>query len=297
MTRHAVLGAGGVGGLMAAYLARSGFPVCLVLRREVVRDYPAELELETPSGSFRVAVDRSASAPPADVLWVAVKAPQLESALTSVKDAEAIGAIVPLLNGVDHIQLLRSMFGAQRIVAATIAVESERVSPGHIAQRSKFVRLNLSSSGRGRLETCVERLRGEGVTCQFVDSEPALMWSKLVFLAPFALVTTAQGKSLGEIRSDPASWGRLRDAVLEACAVARAEGGNVDAEQVMSSIADLPEAMRSSMQKDVEAGKAPELDAIAGPIVRHAARHGLGVPVTRALMDVVEQRTRRGYSC
>jgi 2-dehydropantoate 2-reductase len=55
----------------------------------------------------------------------------------------------------------------------------------------------------------------------------------------------------------------------------------------------MPATMRSSMQKDVEQLKTPELDAIAGPILRGARRHGIEVPATKKLVVVVERRA--GY--
>ena len=97
------------------------------------------------------------------------------------------------------------------------------------------------------------------------------MWGKLVFLAPFALATTAADKPVGEIVSDP-QWRSLAEAcVREACAVAVAEGAKVDAESILAWVKTAPANMRSSMQKDVERGNPPELDAIAGPILRGAA--------------------------
>ena len=78
------------------------------------------------------------------------------------------------------------------------------------------------------------------------------MWSKLVFLAPFALTTTASDKTTGEILADP-TWGQLGLACLrEACAVAVAEGAKVDADAVIAGVMKMPGNMRSSMQKDVE---------------------------------------------
>jgi 2-dehydropantoate 2-reductase len=50
--------------------------------------------------------------------------------------------------------------------------------------------------------------------------------------------------------------------------------------------------MKSSMQKDIEQGKPPELDAIGGPILRGGARHGIPVPITRSLVEVVEKKAR-----
>jgi 2-dehydropantoate 2-reductase len=78
--------------------------------------------------------------------------------------------------------------------------------------------------------------------------------------------------------------------IREASAVAVAEGAKIDADAVIASVLKMPGNMRSSMQKDVEQGKTPELDAIAGPILRGAARHGIDVPVTKKLVAAVEQR-------
>ncbi len=76
----------------------------------------------------------------------------------------------------------------------------------------------------------------------------------------------------------------------EACAVATAEGAKVDAESVLAAMMKMPANMRSSMQKDVQRGNAPELDAIAGPILRGAARHGIEVPTTKKLAAAVGHR-------
>lgn len=290
--RHAILGVGGVGGLMAAYLAKGGFLVTLVLRRDSVREYPETLRLDRSLDSFDVAVDRASEVPDADVLWVTVKATQLDSALTSITKVDSLRAVVPLLNGIDHLELLRGKFGDARVVPATIGVEAERIAPGHIVQRSPFVRLNVLLRGREVLEGSLEGLRELGFACQFVDDEPTLMWRKLVFLAPMALTTTAGGKNMGEVLADPVSRQELHDCVREACAVARAEGATVDVEQVMSSIASFPATMRSSMQKDVAQGRAPELDAISGPILRGAVRHHLEVPTTQALTATVDLKSR-----
>jgi 2-dehydropantoate 2-reductase len=130
-----------------------------------------------------------------------------------------------------------------------------------------------------------------GFECRFIDDEPTLMWGKIVFLAPFALTTTAADKNVGEIFSDP-SWKDLGLAcVREACAVAVAEGAKVDADAVIANAIKLPGTMRSSMQKDVEQHKTPELDAIAGPILRGARRHAVEVPVTKELVAMVERRS------
>jgi 2-dehydropantoate 2-reductase len=232
--------------------------------------------------------------PPVDVLWITVKATQLEPALSALKSPDAVRAIVPLLNGIDHLGLLRARYGAERIVPATISVETERVSPGLIVHRSPFARLNVSSAGRALLGGALDQLSRIGFECRFIDDEPTLMWGKLVFLAPFALSTTAADKTVGEILSDP-EWRKLGVAcVREACAVATAEGASVDAEKILAGVSVMPGSMRSSMQKDVERHNTPELDAIAGPILRGARRYGIDVPATKRLVAAVEQRAGVG---
>jgi len=291
--RHAILGAGGVGGLVGACLAHAGDSVTLVVRREALAQYPRQLRLESAFGNFAVEVEVAAEVPSVDALWITVKAPQLEPALTAVRNPYAMRAIVPLLNGIDHVALLRSKYGAERVIPATIAVETERVGTGHIVHRSPFARLNVFSAGRSQLGSTVDQLQQIGFECRFIDDEPTLMWGKLVFLAPFALTTTAADKTVGEILSDRLWRGQGEACVREACAVAIAEGAKVDAGKVLAGVAAFPANMRSSMQKDVEQRKTPELDAIAGPILRGARRHGIEVPVTARLVKAVEKRA--GY--
>ena len=277
---------------MGACLARSGAPVTMVVRAAALAEYPQQLQLESPFGNFTVPVARSTDVPACDVLWLTVKATQLEESLAAAKNPESVRAIVPLLNGIDHLAFLRSLYGNERVIPATIAVESERVAPGHIVHRSSFARLNVASAGRALLASTLDELQKIGFECRFIDHEPTLMWSKLVFLGPFALTTTASNKGTGEILSDP-HWRDLgMSCIREACAVAVAEGAQLNAEAVIAGLAKMPGNMRSSMQKDVEQGRTPELDAIAGPILRGAELHGLDIPATKALVAAVEARVR-----
>src|ERR1051325_2231118 len=113
--RHAILGAGGIGGLMGACLARSGAPVTMVVRAAALASYPQELQLESPFGNFTVPIAASAEVPACDVLWLTVKATQLQESLAAVKHPDAVRAIVPLLNGIDHLAFLRSRYGKERV--------------------------------------------------------------------------------------------------------------------------------------------------------------------------------------
>ncbi len=288
--RHAILGAGGVGGLVGACLARNGASVTMVVRATALAKYPDQLKLESPFGNFSVPVERSVEVPACDVLWITVKATQLASGLTALVDPGPVRAIVPLLNGIDHLAVLRASYGSEKVIPATIAVESERVAPGHIVHRSPFARLNVSSSGRTLLGATLDEFQKMGFECRFIDDEQTLMWSKIVFLAPFALTTSASDLPTGGVVADPNWRPQLESCVREACAVATAERATVDAGSVISAMTKVPANMRSSMQKDVEQGNAPELDAIAGPILRGAQKHGIEVPATKKLVLDVERR-------
>lgn len=290
--RHAILGPGGVGGLIGACLAKNGAPVTMVVRPEALEQYPRQLQLESAFGNFTVDVDKSAQVPPVDVLWITVKATQLDAALRSIPSANTADAIVPLLNGTDHVPLLRSHYGAERVLPATIAVETERVAPGHIVHRSPFARLHVTSQARDLLGATVGHFQQMGYICQWIDNEATLLWSKLALLAPLALTTTAAGAPKGEVAASPHWRGQLESCVREACAVAKAEGARVDPDIGLAALLGLPDAMRSSMQKDIEQGNPPELDAIAGPILRGGERHGVPVPVTRGLVTIVEGKAR-----
>jgi len=288
--KHAILGAGAIGGLMATALSSLGEDVTVVVRSEKLAEHPTMLSLDHPAGTMtapaKVATRVTA---PVDVLWIATKTYQLEEALALVDALPGIA--VPLLNGVDHVAVLRARFGHDRVVPGTIAAEAERSGPGRFVLRSA-VRLNLAVSGEPVLKDIVERLRGLGWTCNFIASEPTLLWSKVCFLEPFALVTSASGKNNGEILAD-AEWKAKMDSVVrEACAVAAKEGAQVDPEKWAPAFAGMPATMRASMAKDVDAGRKLELDGISGPVLRGGVKHGVPTPTTASLVAMIEEKER-----
>jgi 2-dehydropantoate 2-reductase len=288
--RHAILGAGGVGGLVGGALARAGHPVTLLVRPGRAEQYPERLSVQSRAlGSFEAPVEVvERLGEPSDVVWITVKATALEAALDILTPEElGDGIVVPLLNGVDHVELLRGRYGVERVLPGTIRVEAERAGPGEIRHLSAFADVQVApwSATRARVWALCEELRGAGLGCEVRDDEVTMLWSKLCFLAPFALATTASGWPLGTVRSDPRWWARLRACVEEACAVGLAEGAEVASEPILAMFAALPEGFRSSMQKDAAAGRAPELDAIAGPILRGGEEHGIDVPATRFFVE------------
>jgi 2-dehydropantoate 2-reductase len=283
---YAILGPGGVGGLVAAALARSGAPVTVVAREEAV----AAIErggLRVRSvrlGDFEAhprAVARLDE--PVDVLIVATKATALAPALERV-EADP-GLVVPLLNGIDHLMLLRRRFG-DRAVAASIRVESSRTASGDIEHTSPFLRVELAGD-RERVEPVAADLRAAGIPADVHDDETAVLWSKLTRLVPLATVTSAAGLPLGGVRADPRWSAALQGVVRETVAVARAEGAPADADATLREIADVHDDFRSSMQRDLEARRVPELDAVAGAVLRAGERHGIACPTLAEMTAII----------
>ena len=278
---------------MGACLAHVGERVTMVVRPGTLDQFPVELRLESPLlGNFSAPAGKATQVPSCDVLWVAVKATQLEDALRSVPDPKGVKAVVPLLNGIDHVARLRALFGQERVIPATIAGEMERVAPGRYLHPSPFAMLNVAGSGRDLLADVLAKLESLGFSCGFVDDETTLMWNKLVFLGPFALATSAFGAPIGEVLTNATWHQKLEACIREFCSVALAEGAQVIPDKVVAAFSMVPKEMRSSMQKDVDRGNLPELEAIAGPVLRGGARHGIAVAATGELAAAVEHRTQ-----
>src|SRR3954470_16704127 len=185
MDNVAVLGPGGVGGLLAALLARTGATVtCLagastvaVLNRDGIR---VESGL---FGDFTVPV-RAAErlADTVDVVLLTIKATQLDEALDRLP-ADVVGSalVVPLLNGVEHVDLLRRRYPDATVVPATVRVESTRTAPGVVHHGTPFVTVDLAQDDEAVRRFAAE-LEQAGVTVRISDDPATVLWSKLTFL-------------------------------------------------------------------------------------------------------------------
>jgi 2-dehydropantoate 2-reductase len=288
--RHAILGAGGVGGLVGGALARTGAEVLLLLRPETLARHPSTLRVESVVlGDFEVGVATASGLDrEPDVLWVTPKATQLKSAL-ELAPATVVGdaVVVPLMNGVDHIAALRRQY--THVLAGAMFVESERVEPGFVRQKTSFAHLALAPGPRR--EQIADELRAAGFEVTLADDEPTLLWEKLVLLAPLALTTTARGVPVGQVRADPEWNGLLMRCHEEAVAVGLAESAALDPPRLRRVLLEFRGGeMRTSMQKDFDAGRPLELDAIGGAIVRAGRRQRIRTPVTEDLIRRVEAR-------
>ncbi|QIS12716.1 ketopantoate reductase family protein [Nocardia arthritidis] len=288
----AVLGPGGVGGLLAALLSRAGHRViCLGGPRTV--DALGESGIRVRSnqfGNFTARVEAATVlSESVDLCLVTVKHTALDAALDRVPPERLRdGRILPLLNGIEHIDLLRARYGVGQVVPAIIRVESTRTTPGTIEHNSPFVEIDMAAAVPEDLAPLAAQLIAAGVNTRVMPDEHAVLWDKLALLAPLALLTTRYRIPFGGIRSERLP--ELRTLVEEIATVSRAHGATVEAADVLARYEIFPANTKSSMQRDAEAGRPTELDAIGGAIVRAADRRGLPVPLTRQLVEELAQR-------
>jgi len=289
----AVLGPGGVGGFVAAALARAGEPVALVCREETA----ARLAVDGLHVTSRALDADFVARPdvvtevsgPVGALLVASKATTLEASLRRI-DPAAPAVVVPLLNGLDHVAVLRGYFGEGRVRAGVIRVQSDRPETGRIVQDSAAARVDVAGPEDGPVAALAQALRRAGIETRTGASDADVLWSKLARLNAIACATTAFDATLGEIREDPSRLSALHAAIAETAEVARAEGADVDTAATIAEVDALRGDQGSSMARDVAAGREPELDAIAGAVLRAADRHGIAVPAVQYLRDRILAR-------
>jgi 2-dehydropantoate 2-reductase len=291
----AVLGPGGVGGLLGGVLQRAGSEVVVIARESTAAAISAEgLRVRSVIFGDFTAHPRAVAVlqEPVDALIVATKAAGLEAALERVAVAPPV--VLPLLNGLDHLAVLRERFSPGSVLAGAIRVEADRPEPGVVVHTSPFLLVDMAAADPEvvpRMRGLADALSAAEVPVRVLDSEADVMWSKLVRLNALACTTSAYDKLLGEIRSTPALRADLVGAIEEACAVGRVEGAeDVDAQKAIGELELAHDTLGSSMQRDIAAGRPPEIDAIPGSVLRAAARHGLGCPTIERLVAMIEAR-------
>jgi 2-dehydropantoate 2-reductase len=295
MPRAAILGPGGVGGFLAAALERAGDNALIVAREETAelinRDGLTVQSVRLGDFSARPRAVATLEEP-VDVLLVATKSTGLDAGLERIRVEPEL--VVPLLNGLDHIPVLRERFGAGRVAAGTIRIESDRPEPRRIVQTSPFLRVDMASDDPALAEPLARAkamLERAEVPAEIGPSEAQILWSKLVRLNALACTTSAVDRPVGFIRSDPEWRPALIGCIEEGAAVANADGAQIDPAARLAELDEAHAGLGSSMQRDIAAGRATELDAIAGAVLRAGRRHGLRCPTVQWLGERVALRT------
>jgi len=303
-----VVGAGGVGGLLAAMLARGGNDVRMLARGPalgVIRE--RGLRVLGPDLDYTVPIARASDDPSelgvADVVIVTVKTWQLtELAPRLVPLVGPHTIVVPLQNGVEASEQLAPALGEDRVVGAVARVISWVERPGEvrwIVPPSLTIGLRRPAPGDD-LEACARILRTGGIEVLIAASIEPARWTKFLFIAPYAAVGAVERAPLGVIRTRPDARARLIAAMDEVAAVAIARGVALPADTaslMLQRLDNLPADATTSMHRDIVEGRPSELEQLIGAVVRLGREARVATPVSDALyaeLAPLERRARGG---
>lgn len=296
--RIAIIGAGGIGAIFGAALARSGVEVAFVARGAHLAAMQANgLRIEGDRGETVVrpawATGDIAGIGPVDYVLLCVKLWDVETTgaqLRPILGAET--AVIPLQNGVDAAERLIPILGKEPVMGGTAFVTGSIVAPGVVRQTGTYQVMTFGEIGRGKFDRRPsprgERLRDMCETAGFdgVLSPDVMVpiWEKFLVLIPLANVNALTRMPLGRYRSDPDTWALVEASLREVEAVGRAEGINLPpdaAEHALATIRSMPDHHMASMGNDLLRGNRLELPWLAGKVVQLGRRHGIATPVNK----------------
>lgn len=292
----AVIGPGAIGGLVAAMLQQAGHDVVVVAREKTARQVTEHgLDIETDEfGTWHAPLRAATEVPHGARVVVAVKAEGVADAARLLAGTAPV-EVVSLLNGLDHVDVLRSALPGVRVVGATIAGETLRTGaggfgPALVRHRGTLLRAVVPDDAAEL--GLVAALRDTPIEVLTGGTEAEVLWKKLRFLAPLALLTSAWGTGIGDaLTRDPVLTSGL---LAEIAATATAEGVPTTGEDLAGILGGFPAPMRSSLQADIEAGSEGELDAIGGAVRRRAASHDIPTPHLADVIGRIETRAAAG---
>jgi 2-dehydropantoate 2-reductase len=261
-----------------------------------------------PDGEYKTPVKTvlsSALGGPYDVVFVACKAYGLDDAIDDFAPAlHSDGAVLPVLNGINHIAILRDRLGAGRILggvtlfSVVLTPEGDILVPG-IGKTGQTSLGELTGGGSARCEAIAGAFRAGGVPATVSDNIVAEMWAKFCAFAGAAAISTLTRARAGEIAAAPAGGAFVAAALGEAARVAAVEGyppPPAIIELYRGFYAKIGSEAAPSMLFDVENGRPTEADHIVGDLVRRADRHGIDAPILRAALcnlQIYEARRAR----
>jgi 2-dehydropantoate 2-reductase len=278
-----LLGPGAVGGALAVPLARV---VCIARPETAAAIERAGLTLERCGGVLHARPEATDELhEPVDLLLVTVKSPALQDALDRI--AADATMVLPLLNGLEHVDTIRDRVSGRVIAASIGRLEAYRDGRTRVVQTTPSpVVTTAAADGASQV------LRAAGFDVRLGESERAVLWEKLARLAPLAAATVATQRPLGELRADPSWRTKLEAGVAEACAVAGADGVRLDEVAQWEVLDAMPATVTTSAARDAAAGRETELDAILGAVVRAARRLEVATPTLERLLAEAEETCR-----
>ena len=287
--RIGIVGAGGVGGLIAGLLARAGHDVAVVARgktREALRE--GRLRVDSPLGVFdaRVEAGSPEELSPVDAALVAVKTWQVAevaAALGPMLGSDTI--VVTLQNGVDAPDQCAAVLGPTRVYGGICHVLSWIVEPGsvkHVAAPPRVTMGAWRSAVDDRVRVLTRALESAGVQARVADDFPAALWDKFLFIASWGGVGAITRSGAATLRALPQTRQLLVGAFEEIRALAVAKGVALRPDAVPRALALvdlLPGDSIASLQRDIVAGRPSEIEALSGAAARIGAELGVPVPI------------------
>lgn len=295
----AMMGSGGVGGLIGARLAHAGCDVSFIARGAhlaAMREHGLKLESQVENVHLRTVqvTDDPATLGQVDIVIFSVKLWDTESAARQI--LPLIGpetGVISLQNGVVKDDILRPIIGEKALMGGVAYMGTAISRPGVIQHTGTMQRVVFGEySGRRskRAEALLEWCRKGGLDAAISDDIRRTLWEKFVFLVAMAAVTATIRLPIGPIRSHPMTRKFYLDALREAAAVGRAHGIRLPedfAEERMAFVDTLPSTMTASMQLDLERGNPLEVEWLSGSVVELGAAVGVPTPVHRAARDIL----------
>src|SRR3984957_13277689 len=304
--RILVVGAGAVGGYFGGRLLQAGRDVTFLVRpRRAAELAKHGLTIRSPGGDFHRAsppiVLQENLTEPFDLVVLSCKAFDLEGAITSF--ARAVGpatAILPLLNGMRHIDRLVERFGPERVLGGQCAISTTLDADGGVVHLNDWHALSfgeLDGSRSPRIETIAAALLDAGFDARLPHNTRQEMWEKWVFIAAAAGITCLMRASVGDHVAAGAT--DLALGLLSECASIAAHEGfplrEPALERGRTALTAAGSPLKASMLRDIEGGKPVEGDQILGDLLRRAAKPDAHSLLRTATLHVKEyEATRKG---
>ncbi len=303
--RILVLGAGAIGGYYGGRLVEGGADVTFLVRPRRARQL-AERGLVVRSGLGDI--ERPVKTllaenvrEPFDLVLLSCKAYDLDDAMEAI--APALGpqsAVLPLLNGINHMAALAGRFGAARVLGGACGIGAVLDPSGEVRHVGNVEWLTFGEVSRDRSARCDAIAKIFGATkinASLSDNIMQAMWDKFIMLASLAAATTLTRANVGEILAAPLGEALMMQALGECERVAAADGhpGTREAlDRTRKMLTTRGSQFTASMMRDLVAGGPTEGDHIIGDLVRRAEKRGVDVPLLRiALANLQVHEARR----
>ncbi len=282
-----VLGAGGIGGMVGGRLAAAGADVTFLVHGPRRQALEAQgLRIESPYyGDATVpvrAITQDAVTQAYDLVVLACKAYSLDSAIDAIRPAVGEGScVLPLLNGLAHIERLNAEFGQERVLGGSIKMQVTLTAQGVIRQLSDWQTLTFGEQD-GRVSERTQAFRDwlakAGIEAKLSTQIMHDMWMKLVHLATVAGMTCLMRANVGEIARTPEGTALCRR-FLETNAAIATHAGYAPSAAFLAPyhalFADTENKYEASMLRDLESGGRIEADHIVGDMLQRCRQAGL----------------------